>query len=130
MRCRMIAALAILVGSCAGAAAQQATMRLRGTIAAVDGSTLTVSLKDGAKQTLHLDPAAKVVVVRKASLADIKPGDYVGIANTGADGAQDAIEVHIFPEAMRGAREGQRAWDLGKSSRMTNGSVKKKVEAT
>ena len=30
---------------------------------------------------------------------------------------------------MRGTGDGQRAWDLGKSSRMTNGAVGKKVTA-
>ena len=111
------------------AQAQEAPVRVRGTIAAVDGSTLTIKPADGPDLTLHLAAGTKVIAARKASLADIKPGAFVGIANTGADGGQDALEVHIFPEAMRGTGEGQRAWDLGKKSRMTNGAVDKKVEA-
>ena len=39
-----------------------------------------------------------------------------------ADGSQKALEVHIFPEAMRGTGDGHRGWDLQPSSTMTNGS--------
>jgi hypothetical protein len=110
-------------------AAAQAPAHLRGTIASVDGPTLTIKPAEGATYTLHLASDAKVIATKKASLADIKPGTYVGIANVGEDGKQDALEVHIFPEAMRGTGDGQRGWDLGKKSRMTNGAVGKKVEA-
>lgn len=102
---------------------------LRGTIASLDASTLTIKPADGASVVVHLAPDAKIIATKKASLADIKPGSYVGIANVGEDGKQDALEVHIFPEAMRGTGDGQRGWDLGKKSRMTNGAVGKKVEA-
>ena len=111
------------------ALAQPASAHLRGTIAAVDGSTLTIKPAEGAAYAVHLAPDAKVIATRKASLADIKQGSYVGIANVGEDGKQDALEVHIFTEAMRGTGDGQRGWDLGKKSRMTNGAVGKKVEA-
>ncbi len=107
--------------------------RLRGTITAVAGPVLTIQPAAGAPLTLRLAPDAKVTVTERASLADIKPGSYVGIANVGGDGHQDALEVHIFPEAARGSGEGQRGWDLGHgnggASRMTNGSVGTKVEA-
>ena len=107
-----------------------APKRVRGTIEGVEGSTLKVAGTGGDTLALHLTDGAKIVVASKASLADIKPGAYVGIANqVGAGGKQDAIEVHIFPEAMRGTGDGQRAWDLGKSSRMTNGAVGKQVTA-
>ena len=39
------------------------------------------------------------------------------------DGSQKALEVHIFPEAMRGTGDGHRGWDLQPSSTMTNGNV-------
>jgi hypothetical protein len=105
-----------------------APTRVRGTIESVDGATLKIKPATGPALTLHLTDGFKVVDAAKASLTDIKPGSYVGIANqVSADGKQDAVEVHIFPEAMRGAGEGQRPWDLGKSSKMTNGSVGSKV---
>ena len=106
-----------------------APIHVRGTIAAVAGSDITVQPAAGAPLIVHLTPDAKVTVTERASLADIKPGTYVGIANVGGDGQQDALEVHIFPEAARGTGEGQRGWDLGKASRMTNGAVGTKVEA-
>ncbi len=120
---------ALLAALDGAAVAQNVPLRVRGTIEASDGSTLTVKPRNAADLKLHLAPGAKIVAARKASLADIKPGAYVGIANTGTDGSQDALEVHIFPEAMRGTGDGQRAWDLGKGSRMTNGAVDKKVAA-
>jgi hypothetical protein len=39
------------------------------------------------------------------------------------DGSQKAIEVHIFPEAMRGTGEGFRPWDGAPNSTMTNGTA-------
>ena len=68
----------------------------------------------------------------KSSLADIKPGDFVGSAAIkGADGKMHAQEVHIFPEAMRGSNEGHYPWDLKPGSMMTNATVADAVvEAT
>jgi hypothetical protein len=65
-----------------------------------------------------------VVALTKASLADIKQGSYVGVAGMPQpDGSQRALEVHIFPEPMRGTGDGHRGWDLQPSSTMTNGTV-------
>ena len=121
--------LALLAALSLPALADPTPGHLRGTIVSVEGSTLVIKPAEGASYTLRLAPNAKVVATKKASLADVKPGSYVGIANVGEDGKQDALEVHIFPEAMRGSGDGQRGWDLGKKSRMTNGAVGKKVEA-
>jgi hypothetical protein len=65
-------------------------------------------------------------VVSSASLSDIKPDSYVGVAAKPVSGGTlQAIEVHIFPPSMRGTGEGTRNWDLGAGSSMTNGSVAK-----
>src|SRR5260370_35974774 len=57
-------------------------------------------------------------------MADIKPGMFVGSAGMmQSDGTQKAIEVHIFPESMRGTGEGHYDWDLRPSSKMTNANV-------
>ena len=62
---------------------------------------------------MKLAPKATVAAVVEAKLADIKPGSYVGVAALPLpDGSQKALEVHIFPEAMRGTGEGHRGWDL------------------
>ena len=113
-----------------GQAPAQAPAPLRGTITAVAGGDLTVQpAGGGGPLTLHLAPGARITLTERASLADVKPGSYVGIANVGGDGHQDALEVHIFPEAARGSGEGQRPYDLGHGGRMTNGAVGSKVEA-
>jgi len=102
----------------------QETVRIRGTIEKVDGDTYVVKARDGAELKLKLAPNATVVALIKASLADIKQGTYVGVAGMPQpDGSQKALEVHIFPESMRGVGDGHRGWDLQTSSTMTNGNV-------
>jgi hypothetical protein len=71
---------------------------------------------------------ALIVAIVKASMADIKQGSFVGVTGMPqADGSQRAIEVHIFPEAMRGTGEGHYAWDLRPGSTMTNANVEQTV---
>jgi hypothetical protein len=99
-------------------------MNVRGTIAQIDGNIIDIKERDGGIAKVHLADNAKIVSVAKASLSDIKPGSFIGTAATpGADGKLQAIEVHIFPESMRGAGEGSRAWDLAPKSSMTNGTA-------
>ncbi|MGO9174489.1 MAG: hypothetical protein ACLP7P_21345 [Rhodomicrobium sp.] len=108
--------------------AQEAPRRVRGTIERVDGTRLAIKTREGAELTVQLKEGAPVLAVVSASLADIKPGLYVGIAGRPQpDGTQRAMEVHIFPEAMRGLAEGHRPWDLEPGSTMTNGSVAEQV---
>ena len=65
----------------------------------------------------------------KAALADIKPGTYVGIAALPqAGGVLRAVEVLVFPEAMRGTAEGHGPWGLLPESTMTNATVAESVE--
>jgi hypothetical protein len=98
--------------------------RVRGTIVQVEGSTLTVKATNGVLLNVHLNNNAKVVAIVAASLTDIKPGSFVGTtAVPQPGGTLRATEVHIFPESMRGTGEGHRAWDLGPTSTMTNGTV-------
>ena len=118
-------ALGSVLGSIASA---QDTVRVRGTIDRVDGSIYVVKSRDGAELKIALADNGIVVAIVKASLADIKPGLFVG--STGMpqpDGSQKAIEVHIFPEAMRGTGEGHYSWDLQANSTMTNANVEETV---
>jgi hypothetical protein len=106
----------------------QDTMRVRGTIERVDGSIYLVKTRDGTELRIVLIDKPVLVALVKASLADIKPGVFVG--STGMpqpDGSQKAVEVHIFPEAMRGTGEGHYAWDLQPNSTMTNANVEASV---
>jgi len=108
--------------------AQDPPVRVRGTIERIDGDTYIVKARNGGELKVKLAENAGVSAVIKASLADAKPGTYVGIAGMPqADGSQRALEVLIFPEAMRGVAEGHRGWDLQPSSTMTNGNVDQSV---
>jgi hypothetical protein len=124
------AAVAALVGVAAVSPAQAAeNVRVRGTIVSVDGSTLTVKTREGPTSALALKPGWKVVGVAKASIEDIKPGDFVGIASLpSATGGDGAIEVLVFPPAMKGTGEGSYPWDLKPKSSMTNATVTNAVK--
>ncbi|MBZ9676716.1 hypothetical protein [Mesorhizobium sp. ES1-1] len=104
--------------------AQADAMRVRGTVVGFDGSLLTVKTRDGSLDAIKLAAGWKVSGVANASIKDIKPGDFLGIASVPkADGGSGALEVVIFPAALKGTGEGDRAWDLQPNSRMTNGTV-------
>ena len=104
-------------------------MRVRGTIASLEGSTLTVKTREGPNAALALKPEWKVIGVTAASVGDIKPGDFVGITSLpGSAGGDGAIEVLIFPPAMKGTGEGSYPWDLKPKSTMTNGTVMNAVK--
>jgi len=98
--------------------------RIRGTVEKLDGQNLTVKSREGPELTIALAPNFTVSAVVKKSLTDIKAGDFVGAASMkGTDGKLRALEVLIFPEAMRGTGEGERPWDLTPGSLMTNATV-------
>src|ERR1700743_2494564 len=103
-------------------------VRIRGTIEAVDGNTLTVKSREGTEEKVSMTDKIAVVGIAKSSLSDVKEGSYIGVsAMPQPDGSQKALAVHIFPEAMRGAGEGFRAWDLRPNSTMTNATVAQSV---
>lgn len=117
-------ALAFLLTAATAAAQQPEIVRVRGTIEKADGQILTVKARDGATLTVKLIDNALVRTVVKMSLADVKQGSFIGItAMPQHDGTQRAVEIHIFPEAMRGTGEGHRPWDLMPNSTMTNADV-------
>jgi hypothetical protein len=110
----------------AGAAlAQDAPpVRVRGTIDTVNAQTMQVTSREGQKVTLAVAPNVNVTAILAASIADIKPGSYIGTAAMPQpDGSLRAFEIQIFPESMRGVGEGYRPWDLQPQSTMTNGTV-------
>ena len=108
-------------------ASAQAPTRVRGTLERVDGNRLSIKARDGAMLTVALADNAIVVAIEKRSLADIKPGVFLGTAaEPGPDGILRALEVHIFPETMRGTGEGHRDWERPGTS-MTNATVEESV---
>jgi hypothetical protein len=109
-----------------GVAFAQAPARtfVRGVIDSFDGRELHVTTRTGEKVTLKLADNPRVSIVVPISLDAIKPGSFIGtVAVAQPDGSLKALEVQVFPEAMRGASEGHRPWDLGTGSTMTNGTV-------
>jgi hypothetical protein len=119
---RVAFAGAIIAASCAAATAQ--TVGVRGTIEKVDGNVLALKSSDGAEVKLTLTVDAQIVAVVKASMADIKEGTFLGsAAMPQPDGSQKALEVHIFPEQMRGTGEGHRPFAPVPNSTMTNGTT-------
>ena len=107
-----------------GAATQGTPMRIRGTIEKLNGQDLTVKSREGEAETIALADNVVVAYLVKKNVGDIKPGDYIASTGVkGTDGKLHAIEVRIFPEAQRGAGEGQYPWDLKPDSVMTNATV-------
>jgi hypothetical protein len=98
--------------------------RIRGMVEKLDGQTLTVKSRDGQPLMIALAPNFTVSYLVKKSLGDIKAGDYIATTSTkGTDGKNHAVELRIFPEALRGTAEGQFAWDSMPNSLMTNATV-------
>jgi len=106
-------------------ACAQTPLRIRGTITGVDASVLSVKARDGKDLKISLPDNLVVVAAKAITMADIKPGDFVGPASRRrADGMQEAISLQLFPAALRGVvPEGQIPWDLEPDSLMTNASV-------
>ncbi|CAN7605241.1 hypothetical protein [Rhizobium leguminosarum] len=105
-------------------------IRVRGAIESLSGDTLVVKTREGNDAKVALKAGWKVGGIKKASVEDIKPGDFVGVASlpkgTGPDGA---IEVLIFPASMKGTGEGNRPWDAQPNSQMTNATVSNAVKS-
>ena len=128
---KMILSAAFAFAATAALAQAPDTVRVRGTIQSVDGSTLDVKARDGADVKVKLADNAVIRTVTGKTVADVKQGLFVGItAMPQPDGTQKAVEIHIFPEAARGTGEGHRPWDLMPGSTMTNANVDSEVAIT
>jgi hypothetical protein len=114
--------------SIAALAQQTSPSRVRGTIESVDGETLTVKSRSGEDVRLTMTGDIRVVGIVKIALSDIKVGSFIGTTTVpGPDGGHNAVEVHVFPEDMRGTGEGSRPYDLKPNSTMTNATVAETV---
>ncbi|MGA3402530.1 MAG: DUF5666 domain-containing protein [Acetobacteraceae bacterium] len=122
---RHILAAAVLVAASSHAHAQAPqAVRIRATIDSADANSLHLTTRAGDKVIVALAPDAAVALLVPIKLEDIKPGSFIGsAAMPQADGTQRALEVHVFPESMRGTGEGHRPFDLQPQSTMTNGTV-------
>jgi hypothetical protein len=127
---RPLVAIVMVAASSLYAIAQQSPSpsRVRGTIESVDGDVLSVKSRSGEDVKLHMTPDMRLVGITKISLSDIKVGSFIGTTTVpGPDGIPTAVEVHVFPEDMRGTGEGSRPYDLRPNSTMTNATVAESV---
>jgi hypothetical protein len=127
---RPLVVVAVVLASSLCAIAQQppTPSRVRGTIEAVNGDVLSVKSRAGEDVKLHMTGDMRVVGITKIALSDIKVGSFIGATTVpGPNGGANAIEVHVFPEDMRGTGEGSRPYDLRPNSTMTNATVAEAV---
>ncbi|MEH3144543.1 MAG: metal ABC transporter permease [Methylobacterium frigidaeris] len=121
-----------LLGLAGPAVAAPQVERLRGTIETAEAGSVTIRTDDGAARTVALADDTRIASLVPASLDSVRDGSFIGTATKDGD-PPVAIEVLIFPEAMRGTGEGHRPWDVipdttaggaPVESRMTNGTVR------
>jgi hypothetical protein len=127
---RPLFAVAMVAASTFYAVAQQAPSptRVRGTIDAVEGDVVAVKSRGGEDFKLRMANDMRLVGITKITLSDIKVGSFIGTTTVpGPDGSNSAVEVHVFPEEMRGTGEGSRPFDLRPNSTMTNATVAESV---
>lgn len=127
---RPLVIIAAVAASSFYAIAQQppTPSRVRGTIEAVDGDVLAVKSRSGEDFKLQMAGDMRVVGITRIALTDIKVGSFIGTTTVpGPGGEANAVEVHVFPESMRGTGEGSRPFDLRPNSTMTNATVAESV---
>ena len=129
LRLMLLALSAVAAGAASAQNAPVAVARATVETVASDGASLAVRTRAGEERTIRLTPKTRFVLVAPASLAEIKTGAFIGVAAMpGDNGALKAMEVHIFPELMRGTGEGSRPFDLAPGSSMTNGAIAARVD--
>jgi hypothetical protein len=105
----------------------QQPQAIRGTIDKIDGGIVSIKQANGADVDVKLLDNAKVFGVQAATIADVKPNDFIGVgAMPQPDGSQKAIQVTIFAESQRGTGEGFGPWDRPGAT-MTNGTAENTV---
>jgi hypothetical protein len=117
----MMAAAAVAVMPASAQSARPTN--LRGTVISQSGATLKIKSREGKVVDVALADGWKITSLARTSLAAVKPGDYVGIASMPDAKGDRALEVLIFPPALKGTGEGSYGWDLKPKSSMTNASV-------
>lgn len=104
--------------------ARAQAQRIRGTIASLDGNTLTVATREGPQVKIVLADDYTVGAFKNIDLSAIAPGTYIGVtAAPMAGGGWRAVGVALFPESARGSGEGHYDWDLAPGDSMTNATV-------
>lgn len=127
-RFRPALTLSILALAGGIALAQAPGTRLRGTVERMQGTTLELKAADGRDVKVTLAPGFSVGGMVAAKASDIAKGSFIGVgAKPQPDGTLLAVQVVIFPEAMRGTGEGHRPWGVLPDATMTNATVAETV---
>jgi hypothetical protein len=120
MKALLSGLLFFALGALAGAVDAQQPTRVRGTIAALDGITLSVKSKGG-NTDIVLAEKTRIVFTQPIAIGDIKPGDFLAVTSAkGADGALRAMEIRRFPKP---SNPGHRPFDGRDDQTMTNATV-------
>ena len=125
--------MALLLQACSKSSPSSQPQHVRGTIQSLDGQVLTVATSDGSVR-VQLAPSTAIATVVQSDRAHLTDGSFLGITSVAEpDGSRRAVEVHVFPEAMRGTGEGNYGWDwpgASGNSKMTNGTASKMTNGT
>jgi predicted thioesterase len=125
----VLIATVILAGEmAAGAAPGDRVTVSDSTIAAVNGSNVTIASPDGSQKVAKVQPDTFILSRGIATLGAIKPGDALAVtAKRGTDGALTAVSINILsPELWSRAPKGQ--WAMESGDIMTNAVVAQTVE--
>ena len=107
---------------------------VRGTVILVSLKQIAIKTKDST-QTVMLADSLQLYARSPSSLAEVKDTSFIGVTTQKqADGSDQATEIHLFPEELRGLGEGSFMMDAqttdtgsrmtnGEASRMTNGEA-------
>src|SRR5450631_2639018 len=125
--------LAATAGLALATTATAAPLRIRGTIIATSSDSLTVHTANG-DVTASLNAKTGFVSVVPSNLNNVGPGSYLGVASKAGRDKRIALSVIVFPPEMKGAAEGNAAYDslpdttlsggARTASGMTNANVK------
>lgn len=123
-RSALVGAAALIAMASVNASAEGgAKSNVRGTVVGATANAVKVKTREGKTVSIALADGWKISSLARASLASVKPGDFVGIASMPNAKGDRALEVLIFPPALKGLGEGSYGWDLKPKSSMTNASV-------
>jgi hypothetical protein len=129
----MLLSMALMLQACSKASSSPQSEHVRGTIQSLDGQVLTVATSDG-PVLVQLAPSTAIATVVQSDRVHLTDGSFLGITSVAEpDGSRRAVEVHVFPEAMRGTGEGNYGWDwpgASGNSKMTNGTASKMTNGT
>jgi hypothetical protein len=98
---------------------------VRGTVINVSSKQIALQTKDNT-QTVLLADSLHLYTKTSSSLAAVKNTSFIGVTTQKqADGSDQATEIHLFPEELRGLGEGSFMMDAqtGSNNRMTNGTA-------